>query len=157
MDKVIQLYETCLVRHGIMLVGPAGSGKTTIQVCPALLLCRTLLLQKTAVGTDTAFRSAIVLLFALFGVQEVLAAALSGIQVEHTAVKMNPKAITPLQMYGSYDANRDWTDGIFTVLWRKSNKNNSSKTWIICDGPVDPIWIESLNTVLDASQILMLI
>jgi len=28
--KIIQLYETCLVRHGIMLVGPAAGGKSAI-------------------------------------------------------------------------------------------------------------------------------
>lgn len=38
LNKCIQLYETYLVRHGIMVVGPAGSGKSTIIDCLAAAL-----------------------------------------------------------------------------------------------------------------------
>jgi len=36
--KVIQLHDTVLIRHGVMLVGPTGGGKTTVWKVQFLVL-----------------------------------------------------------------------------------------------------------------------
>eukprot|EP00439_Symbiodinium_sp_Y106_P036912 s6668_g4.t1 len=72
----------------------------------------------------------------------------------HKLQVMNPKAITDAQMYGVKDASSDeWTPGVFASIWQQRN-NRALKyhTWIVCDGPIDAIWIENLNTVLDDNK-----
>jgi len=71
---------------------------------------------------------------------------------------MNPKAITAEEMYGvKSEISDDWIPGVFSTLWERSNNRNLKyNTWLTCDGPVDAIWIENLNTVLDDNKILTL-
>jgi dynein heavy chain len=119
--KVLQLYDTTLVRHGIMLVGPTGGGKT--QIFKNL---------RASLDVTTG--------------------------ITHKDVRLNPKAIRAQEMYGEMDAaSGEWTTGVFAAIWAKyNNRNNAYNTWIILDGPVDAIWIEDLNTVLDDNKILTL-
>jgi dynein heavy chain 2 len=52
---------------------------------------------------------------------------------------------------------REWTDGVLTAAARDCVKQTTeTKCWIICDGDIDPEWIESLNSVLDDNHLLTL-
>lgn len=61
-------------------------------------------------------------------------------------------------MYGCKDeVSQEYTPGIFSTLWKRGNNRTIKyNTWLTCDGPVDAIWIENLNTVLDDNRILTL-
>ena len=69
---------------------------------------------------------------------------------------MNPKAIHRQQLLGHMDMDtREWFDGVLTSAARQVVKEPADQTsWIVCDGDVDPEWIESLNSVLDDNRLL---
>ncbi|CAD7085079.1 unnamed protein product [Hermetia illucens] len=71
---------------------------------------------------------------------------------------LNPKAVSNDELFGCVNATtREWKDGLLSVIMRDQvNMNGSGPKWIVLDGDIDPIWIESLNTVMDDNKVLTL-
>ncbi|XP_073518216.1 cytoplasmic dynein 2 heavy chain 1 isoform X2 [Phyllobates terribilis] len=69
---------------------------------------------------------------------------------------MNPKAMPRHQLLGHIDMDtREWSDGVLTNSARQVVREPQEiSSWIICDGDIDPEWIESLNSVLDDNRLL---
>ncbi|PSN39336.1 Dynein beta chain [Blattella germanica] len=71
---------------------------------------------------------------------------------------LNPKAVTNNELFGIINpATREWKDGLIPVLFREqANMSGDGPKWIMLDGDIDPMWIESLNTVMDDNKVLTL-
>uniref|UniRef100_A0A8C5X999 Dynein axonemal heavy chain 17 n=2 Tax=Malurus TaxID=55806 RepID=A0A8C5X999_9PASS len=73
-------------------------------------------------------------------------------------VDLDPKAVTCDELFGViHPATREWKDGLFSTAMRDlANITHDGPKWIILDGDIDPMWIESLNTVMDDNKVLTL-
>jgi len=125
LKKCIELYETFMVRHGLMVVGGAFSGKSKVI--------------------------------------KVLQDAFSSIQDDPNFVNVqtffiNPKSIQQTQLYGTLNADSgEWQDGVLAIKIRDCAESlTPDRKWLVFDGPVDAIWIENMNTVLDDNKKLCL-
>lgn len=71
---------------------------------------------------------------------------------------LNPKSVTNNELFGFVNpATREWKDGLLSSLMRdQANISADNPKWIILDGDIDPMWIESLNTLMDDNKVLTL-
>ncbi|EDV29711.1 uncharacterized protein TRIADDRAFT_18356 [Trichoplax adhaerens] len=127
--KIIQFYETITVRHGVMLVGPTGGGKTTCYKTLGSALGK---LYNDGLTNDY--------------------------YLPVNLHVLNPKSVTMGELYGEIDkVTLEWRDGILATTVRHAVQDDTKEShWIICDGPVDALWIENMNTVLDDNKMLCL-
>lgn len=88
--KIIQLLETMQVRHGIMLVGVTGTGKTT---CSSIL--KRALTQLNAEGSTNSWHKSV-----------------------HIDT-LNPKAVTMGELFGETNVfTNEWTEGLVSKLFK---------------------------------------
>ncbi|OHT17559.1 Dynein heavy chain family protein [Tritrichomonas foetus] len=124
-SKAVELYETTVVRHGIMLIGGSMAGKSVSWKVLADALIKQ---SKDGEGKP--------------------------VHVEH----MNPKAISISELYGFFNpVTSEWADGVLSKSIRECSFSDQSELkWIIVDGPVDSLWIETMNSLLDDNKVLCL-
>ncbi|KAJ3375748.1 Dynein heavy chain 2, axonemal [Allomyces arbusculus] len=127
--KTMELYDTKLARHSVMVVGATGVGKSTAWKTLQTALCN---LHKAA---PTKYSQV------------------------HTHI-LNPKALTLGELYGEFNMQtNEWTDGVLSSIMRTvcAADESGDNKWVVFDGPVDTLWIESMNSVMDDNKVLTLI
>jgi dynein heavy chain len=211
-EKIIQLYETIKVRHGLMVVGEPFAGKSSVmntlkkgweladrltglkrrlqiearhralekkekkilkpstlhmmKNIAVLLRPKTEVLEAEQLLAPATFKEEdeeyqmyykeiYNELLEAFPIESLLKERHGlGIQID----KINPKAIPSQLLYGIVDeASGDWKEGITAKIFKDCAEDESGHLrWITFDGPVDAVWIENMNTVLDDNKKLCL-
>nr|CAB3238692.1 dynein heavy chain 8, axonemal-like [Phallusia mammillata] len=130
-SKVLQLHQMAQLRQGVVVAGPAGTGKSSLISVLVDALC---------------------LLPHNHGSGRASSPALSS----HKLQRLNPMTVDDVSlMFGSVNHSNEWVDGILTHAWRKANRNQST-TWLCLDGPLVTCWADRLNSVLDGHKVLPL-
>ncbi|OBS73367.1 hypothetical protein A6R68_12044 [Neotoma lepida] len=136
--KVVQLEELLQVRHSVFVIGNAGNcvpgsgtGGVDIESVNGPHPCQVL---------------------------KSLNKTYQNLKRKPVAVDLDPKAVTCDELFGIINpATREWKDGLFSTIMRDlANITHDGPKWIVLDGDIDPMWIESLNTVMDDNKVLTL-
>lgn len=133
-SKIVQMFDIFQIRFGATLVGPTGSGKSTIW----RILAKTMSQLRKSGSDDERYA-----------------------EVKFSI--LNPKCITMGELYGEMNQlTQEWHDGLASTIMRGyvpstyDGDGVAQFRWTVFDGPIDALWIENMNTVLDDNMTLCL-
>ncbi|XP_026846886.1 dynein heavy chain 2, axonemal [Drosophila persimilis] len=126
--KVIELYETKNSRHSVMIIGDTGTAKSVTWRILQGAYCR------------------------------MNAQRFQGWEAV-SVHPVNPKALNLAELYGEYNlATGEWLDGVLSSIMRIiCADEDPMQKWLLFDGPVDAVWIENMNSVMDDNKLLTLV
>lgn len=127
-EKCCQYDAIMKIRFGNMLIGPPMSGKSSVLMCLRLTYLR----MANRIESED--------------------------YLPVDCMILNPKSITMGELYGQIDPKTgDFSNGLASKIFADfASREKKERKWIVFDGPVDSLWIENLNSVLDDSMTLCL-
>lgn len=126
--KVIELFETKNSRHSVMIIGDTGTAKSVTWRTLQGAYCR--MNAQRFQGWETV-----------------------------SVHPLNPKSLNLAELYGEYNLSTgEWLDGVLSSIMRFiCSDEDPMQKWLLFDGPVDAIWIENMNSVMDDNKLLTLV
>lgn len=140
-DKIVDFHNIMSVRHAVMIVGDPMTSKSTII--------------DTFIQLSSKYYQ--YLSNKLYKNQDIPENIYYNKNIQHKTI--NPKSVTSSQLFGWVNKKtKEFTEGICSKILRNyfADSNTNDSKLLIFDGPVDTLWIENMNSVLDDTKKLCL-
>ena len=169
--KLHQLNDALFVHHGIIVLGPNASGKSSLIKAMQFALSiysgninesKTVEAVEKYLASPEAESRLITRAIWRNSIHSIQKLVKDSCHLENRKyIKLHwisPQAVNTQDLYGELDTKKKvWKEGIISHLVRKSIVDSlNQKYWIVMDGDMDNIWVEGLYSALEENRRLCL-